>query len=123
MHLREWLGFYRQLPASIPGSAVVRVGFPVTAAISAVLALLLVFSALRGGHFVPYVVGGAFLFHGASLAALVASRNGSLLGWTEATWTGAAREATLAEIAAMVSLFAALAIAVVRERRPSLHPA
>ncbi len=123
VHLREWLVFYRQLPASIPGSAVVRVGFPVSAAISAVLAVLLVFSALRARRLAPYVVVGAFLFHAASLAALIVSRNGTLFGWTESTWTGAANEARVAEIAAMASLFAAMAIAVVRERRPSLHPA
>ncbi|MDQ4131692.1 MAG: hypothetical protein M3179_00440 [Actinomycetota bacterium] len=118
VHFREWLGFYRKLPASIPGSAVVRVGFPVTAVISAVLAVLLVLCALRRRRLAPYVVGGALLFHAASLAALIVSRNGSLFGWTEATWTGAANATRIAEVAAMVSLFAAMGItAAVRERR------
>ena len=32
IHLREWLDTYRHVPASVPGAAVVRVGFPVNAA-------------------------------------------------------------------------------------------
>ncbi len=117
VHLREWLDFYRKLPADIPGSAVVRVGFPVNAAISAVLAVLLVVCALRGGRLERYVVGGAFLFQVLSLAALVVTRNGSLFGWSEATWSGAANQARLAEMATMVSLSAAVAIAAVAGRR------
>jgi hypothetical protein len=42
VHLREWVHTYRAIPASAPGSALVRIGFPVNAAASAVLALALV---------------------------------------------------------------------------------
>ena len=46
VHLREWLGSYRSLPSAVPGAAVVKVGFPITAAISVVLAVVLVATAL-----------------------------------------------------------------------------
>ncbi len=124
VHLREWLALYRKLPASIPGSAVVRVGFPLNAAISAVLAVMLVLCALRGGRLERYVVGGSFLFQVAALVALIVSRSGSVFGWSEATWSGAANEARLAEIATLVSLSAATAVAAwARRRRRALETA
>lgn len=125
VHLREWLDLYRKLPAGIPGSAVVRVGFPVSAGISAALAVMLVLGALRGGRLERYVVPGAFLFQALSLAALVVSRNDSLFGWSEATWSGAANAARLAEIATMVTLSAAVGTAAVarRWRRPAIQAA
>ena len=123
VHLREWLDLYRHLPASLPGSAVVRVGFPVTAAVSAVLAVALLAGARRGGRLLVYVVVGAFLFQAASIAALVVSRTGSLFGWSEATWTGGASQALLTEIAALASLALATAIAALARSHPRARPA
>lgn len=39
VHLREWLVTYRHVPTSLPGAEVVRIGFVINAAVSAVLVL------------------------------------------------------------------------------------
>ena len=50
IHLREWLETYRDVPSEAPGAFVVRVGFPVNAGLSFVLALALLTTVLvRGG--------------------------------------------------------------------------
>ncbi|HEV3401508.1 MAG TPA: hypothetical protein VG078_06760 [Acidimicrobiales bacterium] len=117
VHLREWLALYRHLPATIPGSAVVRVGFPLHAVMAGGLAVLLLFCALRGGRLVRYVVGGTLAFQFGAVAALVVSRTGSLFGWSEATWTGGATEALLTALGAIASLGAALVVGAVERRR------
>ncbi len=117
VHLREWLTFYRKLPASLPGSAVVRVGFPVSAVVSAAVVVMLLVGAVRGGRLLPFVLGGAFLFEAGSLAALVVSRTGTLFGWSELTWSGGASQALLAEVAALGSLAGAAGIAALVGRR------
>jgi hypothetical protein len=123
VHLREWLALYRDLPASIPGSAVVRVGFPLHAAMAAGLAVLLLFCALRAGHLVRWAVGGTLAFQVGAVAALVVSRTGSLFGWSEATWTGGATEALLAALGAIASLGAALVVGAAERRRPAVRSA
>lgn len=111
VHLREWLDLYRHVPSNIPGSAVVRVGFPITAAVSGGLAVALLAGARRGGRSLGYVVAGALAFEAGSAVALVLSRTGSLFGWSEATWTGGASQALLTEVAAVALLSFAAAIA------------
>jgi hypothetical protein len=123
VHLREWLDLYRNLPSSVPGSAVVRIGFPVHAVVSGLLAVTLLVGARRGGRLVRYAVGGSLVFQAAALAALVVSRTGSLFGWREVTWTGGAGEALLAAIGAMVTLSAAISVAAVERRRPAVRTA
>ncbi len=123
VHLREWLALYRDLPASIPGSAVVRVGFPLHAAMTGALAALLLFCARRGGRRLGYAVGGTIVFQVGAIAALVVSRTGSLFGWSEATWTGGASQALLTEIAALASLALATAIAALARSHPRARPA
>ncbi len=123
IHLREWFALYRDLPASLPGSGVVRVGFPLHAVMAGGLAVLLVYCAVRGGSLVRYVVGGTIVFQIGAVAALVVSRTGSLFGWTEATWTGGPSEALLAAIGAIASLAAAFVVSVVERRRPTVRTA
>ena len=123
VHLREWLALYRDLPASIPGAAGVRVGFPLHAGMAGGLAVLLLCCALRGGRLVRYAVGGTLAFQFGAVAALVVSRTGSLFGWSEATWTGGATEALLAALGAIASLGAALVVGVVERRRLSVRSA
>lgn len=122
VHLREWLDLYRDIPAAIAGSAVVRIGFPANTVLSVGIAVLLLVVARRGGRLLPFAVAGALLFQAGSLAALVVSRTGSLLGWTEATWAGGASQVLLTEVGALVMLLAASAITAAEavRRRPSL---
>jgi hypothetical protein len=104
IHLREWLDTYRNVPASVPGAAVVRVGFPVNAAVSLVLAIALLATVGRWKSFLTIVAASAFAFEAASLASLILSRTGSVLGWKEPVWTDGANQARLVEVIALVAL-------------------
>lgn len=121
VHLREWWNLYRHLPSSVAGSAVVKIGFPVNAAVSLVVASLLCLAAARGGRRTGYIVGASLLFQASSLAVLILTRTGSVLGWSERTWSLAANQARLAEVAALGCL--ALVIAIAFARRRSSPPA
>lgn len=116
VHLREWLGLYRHIPADSPGAAVVRIGLPINAAVSLVFALALVFCAWRLSRFAPLVVAGAALFQLGSLGMLIATRRATVLGWMEPTWTGGPSLSRAVEIGALVSLAAIGALAA-RQRR------
>jgi hypothetical protein len=116
IHLREWLATYRHVPASAPGSALVRVGFPLNAAASAALAVALVICALWLHRLIRLVVAAAVLFEAGSLATLILSRTGSVLGWMEPIWTRGANQTRAVELGALVSLFAVQAIGAVRGR-------
>ena len=118
VHLREWLDTYRQVPASAAGAAVVRIGFPVNAATSVVVALALAFVAIRRMHVRSHVVVAAILFQAGSLAALILTRTGSLLGWTEPIWTLGADQSRAVEIGALISLTTVLAVAALQRRVP-----
>ena len=109
IHLREWLDTYRNVPASVPGAAVVRIGFPVNAAVSLVLAIALLASVWRWQSSLTIVAASAFAFEAASLASLILSRTGSVLGWKEPVWTDGANQARLVEIVALVALAGFLA--------------
>ena len=116
VHLREWVEIYRDVPAQVPGSLVVRLGFPLNAAASVVIAAALAVCAARRMRFAPQVVAAAVLFQAASLAALIATRSGSLLGWSETGWTLGASQTRAVEIGALVAL-AAVALLAWQDRR------
>ena len=107
-HLREWLDTYRDVPADVPGSAMVRVGFPVSAAVSLLLAVALVACAFRASRLTMPVVLTAVAFQAGSLAFLIGSRVGTVFGWTEPAWTDAASEIRAVEIGSLLALTAAL---------------
>lgn len=115
IHLRQWLEIYRQVPSNAPGAAVVRVGFPLNAAVSLafVVALVLVLTVRRSSRFAQPVILAAVVFQVASLATLVATRIGDVFGWSEPSWTPGAEQTRAVEIAAIVAL---LGLAALRRR-------
>jgi hypothetical protein len=119
IHLREWLDSYRDLPSAVPGSAVVKVGFPLNAAASALVAAALIATIFTMRNRAIYIVGAAIAFQAASLASLIVSRTGSLFGWMEPVWTDGANQARAVEIAAILALVAA---AVLSARRRTAAP-
>lgn len=130
VHLREWLETYRDVPASVPGAAVVRVGFPVNAVVSLAIAVSLVATMLRLARYTTTIVLAAITFQAASLATLILSRTGSVFGWREPVWTHGANQARAVEIGALIALAAALAIIRVQRRAatpshssPAVHTA
>jgi predicted transporter len=110
VHLREWLDTYRHVPSSVPGAAVVRVGFPINAATSLVIALALVATIWRFGRHTTAVAAGAIAFQAASLGTLILSRTGSVFGWKEPVWTDGANQARAVEIAALIALVGVIAV-------------
>lgn len=107
IHVSEWLGQYRFVPTSAPGAALVRIGFPVNAALSVVLAVVLLAAAVRLPRLVLPAVVAAMAFQAASLAFLIGSRTGTVLGWSEPVWTTAAEQTRAVEIGALLMLAAA----------------
>lgn len=107
VHLHDWLVTYRHLPASFPGSAVVRVGFPLNVVASLIAAGAVAVCAFRPFRFTPLVIAGAFVFQLSSLASLVLTRTGSLFGWSEPAWTSSANRTRIVEIVALLTLAAA----------------
>jgi hypothetical protein len=118
VHLREWLGGYRDIPPDVPGSAVVRLGFPVQVGFSLALALALVVTLLGARRLAPWAAATTILFEACSLAALIASRYGTLLGWREPVWTRGASQSLAVAIGALAMLTAALVIQTLERRRP-----
>ena len=116
IHLRDWLDIYRNVPSSVAGAEVVRVGFPINAGVSVVLAVALIVTLFRWRRFAPVVVGATLLFQAASLGALIVSRTGSLAGWMEPVWTVGANQSRAVEIGAMAALTAIVAIVAVQRR-------
>jgi protein-S-isoprenylcysteine O-methyltransferase Ste14 len=107
VHLREWLGSYRFLPSAVPGAAVVKVGFPVAAAISAVLAVVLIDMALRRQEWnrtAAVVIGATAVFQALSLTVLILSRTDSVFGWSETAWTRGAGQIRAVEVGALICL-------------------
>jgi hypothetical protein len=122
IHLREWLDTYRNTPVAAPGSALVRIGFPLNAVASALLAVALVAAAFWLRRLAPLVVAATVLFEAGSLVVLILSRTGSVLGWSEPVWTRGASQARAVEIGALFTLAAVTLIArsrrhLVRDRR------
>jgi hypothetical protein len=104
IHLREWLDTYRHVPAGVDGAFVVRLGFPVNAVASVVLAAALLVAVMRSDRLLPAVVAATAAFEAASLVTLVLSRTGSVLGWAEPTWTVGAEQSRAVEIGALLLL-------------------
>lgn len=104
LHLREWLDTYRDVPSEAPGAFVVRVGFPVNVGLSVLLAVGLVATLFVARSLQPTVVAAAFVFQATSLAMLIGTRVGTVLGWSEPVWTTTASQTRAVEIAALVSL-------------------
>ena len=125
VHLREWLDVYRDVPATIPGAALVRIGFPLDAGLSLVLGAALVFCALRRSRLTPAVAAATGFMQAGSLAVLIGTRVGTVFGWTEPAWTRGAEQSRAVETGALLMLAAALAVAVRLgrpERLGGVHP-
>ncbi len=117
VHLREWLEIYRHVPAAAHGSAVVRVGFPINAAASLLVSVTLAICAMATIKVRAQVVVVAVLLQVGALAALIASRTGSLFGWAEPSWTVGAKQAFAIEIGALLSVAAAAVVAAPQRRK------
>ena len=110
IHLREWLDVYRQVPASTPGAAVVRIGFPLVAAASAVLVIALVLVFRRPSRLTQPLIFAAIAFQAVALATLIATRVGSVFGWSEPARTPGAEQTRAVEAAAIFALLALSAL-------------
>jgi len=119
VHLREWLDTYRDVPSSAAGSWLVRIGFPVNAGVSVVAAVALVLAATRLPKLLWPAVAATFAFQAASLAFLIGSRTGTVLGWTEPIWTPGAEQSRALELAAMAAL---VLVVVLRRLAPVQRP-
>ena len=110
IHLREWLDSYRGVPASSPGGWVVRIGFPVNAAASLLLAIALLLVATGLPRLVVPALVASIGFQAGSLGVLIATRTGSVFGWSEPVWTHGADQTRAVEIGALLALAAAGAL-------------
>ena len=116
VHLREWLDTYRNVPSSVPGAEVVTVGFPVTAGLSLVAVLVILGTAVLRPAWLRLVAVASLVWQAASIGALVISREGSLLGWMEPTYTPGAEQILAVEIGAIVCLAALLGLDALERR-------
>lgn len=116
LHLRDWLSTYRAVPWSVPGAWVVRVGFPMNAALAFLLAGALAVTTIKARRLHILVIAGALGMQAASVAALVLSRGQGVFGWTEPGWTTEAQQVLALELAAIVGLATAAALDVVRPK-------
>ena len=116
VHLLEWRSTYRFVPAELPGSALVRIGFPVNFVTSLVLVAALVATLFAYRRLARWVVAAALAFQLVSVALVVLTRTGSVAGWMEPEWTDAADQALVVGLAAAVLLAGAV---VARLPRPS----
>jgi hypothetical protein len=106
LHLKIWDHSYRDIPTALDGAWVVKIGFPVNAAIALVLAIGLVVARDQ-----LLVVVAALLFTAGSLAALFLSRSSfGIFGWKESGWHGDPRTVAIVEVAALVCLGALLTV-------------
>lgn len=121
VHARDWLDIYRQVPSDLAGAAVVRVGFPINVATSALLVLALVACAATRSRFTSIVAAAGLVFQGGALATLIKSRTGSVFGWSEPAWTLGADQSRAVEIGALIALSAVLMI-ISAHSRPAARP-
>ncbi len=124
VHAREWLDTYRDVPSNVPGVEVVSIGFPVTAALSAIVVLLLVGSAIWRPVWLRTIAVLTFGWQAVSIGALVLSREDSVFGWMEPTYTLGAEQTLAVEIGAMVCTAALVGLDWLRRREgaPSASP-
>ena len=124
LHLKIWNDQYKDLPSAVPGRNVVKLGFPVNAAASLIVALALVAVALGAVAVIRrYVVPVALALEVASLAALIQSRRGTFFDWSEKGWSSNAKQVLIVEIVATVLLVAAAFLPAFLKRRQATHPA
>lgn len=116
VHLREWLGIYRDIPDALPGADVVRIGFLVNAAASTVLAVALLAAVFAGRRVAASIVAATALFEAVSLATLIQSRRGTVFGWMESGWSRGATQTRSVEIGALMVLAAVAALTVIDRR-------
>jgi hypothetical protein len=121
VHLRDWLETYRHVPASAPGSEVVRIGFLISAGVSAALAVGLAGVVFAGRRLAGLVIASAALFQVVSLGTLIQTRRGSVLGWMERGWSVGATQARAVEIGALVALTALATVMLLAQRQRSLQ--
>lgn len=93
----------------------VRLGFPLNAAASFVLAVALAVLVVHRSRWSPYIVSAAFLLQTSSLAVLIATRTGSVFGWTEPSWTAAANQTRAVEVGALIVLASIPVVARLRD--------
>ncbi len=106
LHLKIWNSDYRHTPSAAPGAWVVKVGFPVNAALAVALALALL--VLIRQRLVPVA---AAVFTGGSLAALILSRSRvGIFGWKESGWSSDAKMIAVVEVLSLVALAAVIAV-------------
>lgn len=120
VHLREWLNTYRDVPGSVPGAEVVTVGFPVNVAASAVLAGALIAAGLgwiRRRGLVNALLAATAAFQLGSLAVLVGTRYGTVLGWSERVWTRGAEQSLALELGALAVLVVLVGLRTAADRR------
>jgi len=101
LHLKIWNSDYRgsALPASaVPGTWVVKVGFPAQAAVSVGVVILLLL--VRR----PIIWVLALLVELGSILALVLSRQASIFGWKDAVWNSNAKQVLVVEVLAVAAL-------------------
>ncbi len=106
LHLQIWNSTYRlssDLPSSIPGAWVVKVGFPAHAAVSVILVVLLLFVRRQ----ILWI--GAVLVELGSIGALVVSHQWSLFGWQDHLWDTKSKEVVVVEVIAVIALALTLA--------------
>jgi hypothetical protein len=104
VHLREWLDTYRAVPADAPGAWLVRIGFPVHAGLSALAAVAVLLAATRLPSILGPVLAATAAFQAGALATVVATRTGTVFGWTEPSWTLGAEQSRALGAAALVAL-------------------
>ena len=106
LHYQIWDSDYRDIPdGALPGLDVVKIGFPVNAAVSVLLAVLLVVFARR-----PIVWLAALLFELACIVTLVLSRQASVFGWEETGYNDDAKKVLVVEVLSVVVLGLLLAV-------------
>lgn len=116
IHLRLWQQQYKDLPAEVPGSWLVRDGFRANAATSVVLAVALIaigFPLFARLH--RFVVVGALGFEIAAIAILVATRYRAVFDWIEkGDWGTGPKRTIVVEILAVIALLGVLVFERVR---------
>jgi hypothetical protein len=94
----------------------VRIGFPVTAGLSALVAFALLACALRPWRRERVVLAASAAFQAGSLVTLILTRTGSVLGWAEPVWTRGADQTRAVEVGALLCLAAVGALGLAQGR-------
>lgn len=122
LHLKIWNSDYRTLPGGgvIPGAWVVKVGFPINAAVSVLVAVAVGLTAFGLVAAIRrFVIPVALAVEVASIAALVASRQSSIFSWTEKGYDTHAKQVLVVELVTVVLLVAAAVLPTALRRRSS----